>query len=201
MPGNGAKGMTEPTEVAAWRTAQRKRLLLERMAIPAGEREDLTLGITQQLEDVIGDPAGLVISAYWPFKGEPDLKPMLKRLRERGAIIALPVVIAKAQPLIFRAWNSGDKLARGVWNIPFPANGPEVEPDVAMAPVVGFDRACFRLGYGGGFFDRTMAALPKIPRFYGVGYSQQEVPTIFPQDHDIAMHAVVTDADVVLPDQ
>jgi len=193
--------MTEPTEVAAWRTAQRKRLLLERMAIPAGEREDLTLGITQQLEDVIGDPAGLVISAYWPFKGEPDLKPMLKRLRERGAIIALPVVIAKAQPLIFRAWNSGDKLARGVWNIPFPANGPEVEPDVAMAPVVGFDRACFRLGYGGGFFDRTMAALPKIPRFYGVGYSQQEVPTIFPQDHDIAMHAVVTDADVVLPDQ
>jgi len=201
VPGNGAKGMTEPTEVAAWRTAQRKRLLLERMAIPAGEREDLTLGITQQLEDVIGDPAGLVISAYWPFKGEPDLKPMLKRLRERGAIIALPVVIAKAQPLIFRAWNSGDKLARGVWNIPFPANGPEVEPDVAMAPVVGFDRACFRLGYGGGFFDRTMAALPKIPRFYGVGYSQQEVPTIFPQDHDIAMHAVVTDADVVLPDQ
>ena len=193
--------MTEPTEVAAWRTAQRKRLLLERMAIPAGEREDLTLGITQQLEDVIGDPAGLVISAYWPFKGEPDLKPMLKRLRERGAIIALPVVIAKAQPLIFRAWNSGDKLARGVWNIPFSANGPEVEPDVAMAPVVGFDRACFRLGYGGGFFDRTMAALPKIPRFYGVGYSQQEVPTIFPQDHDIAMHAVVTDADVVLPDQ
>ena len=193
--------MTEPTEVAAWRTAQRKRLLLERMAIPAGEREDLTLGITQQLEDVIGDPAGLVISAYWPFKGEPDLKPMLKRLRERGAIIALPVVIAKAQPLIFRAWNSGDKLARGVWNIPFPANGPEVEPDVAMAPVVGFDRACFRLGYGGGFFDRSMAALPKIPRFYGVGYSQQEVPTIFPQDHDIAMHAVVTDADVVLPDQ
>ena len=82
--------MTEPTDIAAWRTAQRKRLLLERMAIPAGEREELTLGITQQLEDVIGDPAGLVISAYWPFKGEPDLKPMLKRLRERGAIIALP---------------------------------------------------------------------------------------------------------------
>jgi len=192
--------MIEPTNIAAWRTAQRKRLLLERMEIPAGERDELTLGITRQLEDVIGDTAGLVISAYWPFKGEPDLKPMLKRLRERGAIIALPVVVAKAQPLIFRAWNSGDKLARGVWNIPFPADGPEVVPDIAIAPVVGFDRACFRLGYGGGFFDRTLAALAKKPRFYGVGYSQQEVSTIFPQGHDIAMHAVVTESEVVLPD-
>ena len=191
--------MTEPTDIAAWRTAERKRLLLERMEIPAGEREELTLGITRQLEDVIGDPAGLVISAYWPFKGEPDLKPMLKRLRELGAIIALPVVVAKAQPLIFRAWNSGDKLARGVWNIPFPAEGPEVIPDIAIAPVVGFDRACFRLGYGGGFFDRTMAALAKKPKFYGVGYSQQGVPTIFPQGHDIAMQAVVTEAEVAMP--
>jgi len=194
---SGASALPEPDNIAAWRTAERKRLLQARLELPADDRDDLTLGIARLLEGLIGDPAGLVISAYWPFRGEPDLKPMLKRLRDRGAVIALPVVVKKAEPLIFRAWKSGDKLARGVWNIPFPAEGPEVVPDIAIAPVVGLDRACFRLGYGGGFFDRTMAALTRKPRLYGVGYSQQEIPTIYPQAHDIPMLAVVTEAEVV----
>ena len=191
--------MNEPQDLQAWRKAERTRLLQARMDIPRDERDELTARIAARLEELIGDPAGLVVSAYWPFRGEPDLKPMLARLRERGATTALPVVVKKAHPLAFRAWKSGDKLERGVWNIPFPAGGEEVAPDVAIAPVVGFDRSCYRLGYGGGFFDRTMAALSRQPRFFGVGYALQEIPTIFPQDHDIAMQAVVTEAGVVRP--
>ena len=191
--------MERPNDIAAWRKGERKRLIEARMAQSPADREAFAARIIRQLEELIGDPAGLVISAYWPFRGEPDLKPLLKSLRAQGAITALPVVIAKASPLIFRGCQSGDKLERGVWNIPFPADGPDLVPDVAIAPVVGFDRSCFRLGYGGGFFDRTMASLPRMPRFFGVGCAFQEIPSIHPQPHDIAMHAVVTEAAIVRP--
>jgi 5,10-methenyltetrahydrofolate synthetase len=120
-------------------------------------------------------------------------------LRDRGATTALPVVVKKAHPLVFRAWQSGDKIERGVWNIPIPAEGVEVVPDVAIAPVVGFDRACYRLGYGGGFFDRTLASLPRMPRVFGVGYAMQEIATIHPQPHDLPMSAVVTELETVRP--
>jgi len=182
-----------------WRKAERKRLIEQRMTLRAEERAALTERIADRLEELIGDPAGLVISAYWPFRGEPDLKPLLARLRERGAVTALPVVVQEAHPLEFRAWQSGDKLDRGVWNIPIPAEGRVVIPDVAIAPVVGFDRQCYRLGYGGGFFDRTMASLGGKPRLYGVGYADQEIATIHPQAYDVPMLAVCTERETVMP--
>lgn len=183
-----------------WRKAERERLLAARMAIPAAERAILGEQIAAHLEELIGDPAGLVISAYWPFKGEPDLKPLLARLAARGARTALPLVVKKAHPLIFREWKSGDRIERGVWNIPIPADGVEVVPDIAIAPVVGYDPQCYRLGYGGGFFDRTLAAIrPRPIRLFGVGYTSQAIPTIHPQAYDIAMDAVVTEAGVVRP--
>ncbi|KPL67011.1 5-formyltetrahydrofolate cyclo-ligase [Erythrobacter sp. SG61-1L] len=188
---DGAGGLND------WRKAERERLIALRMAIPASDRAELGERIAAYLEALIGDPAGLVVSAYWPFRGEPDLKPMLARLRERGAITALPVVVKKAHPLVFRQWQSGNRLERGVWNIPIPADGAEVVPDIAIAPVVGFDPLCYRLGYGGGFFDRTLAALlPHKPRLFGVGYNVQAIPTIYPQTYDIPMDAVVTEVGV-----
>ena len=193
---------TAETELRQWRKAERKRLIDQRMLLRAAEREALTERIAARLEALIGDPAGLVVSAYWPFRGEPDLKPLLARLRERGAITALPVVVQKAHPLEFRAWKSGDRIEHGVWKIPIPADGAVVIPDVAIAPVVGFDRQCYRLGYGGGFFDRTMASLTgdgNSPRLYGVGYAEQEIATIQPQEHDVPMLAVCTESETVLP--
>lgn len=186
-------------ELREWRKSERKRLIDQRMTLRAEERAALTERIAERLEALIGDPAGLVVSAYWPFRGEPDLKPLLARLREQGAITALPVVVQKAHPLEFRAWKSGDKLDRGVWNIPIPAQGEVVIPDVAIAPVVGFDRQCYRLGYGGGFFDRTLAAMEHLPLVIGVGYSLQSIATIHPQPHDIAMSMIVTETATHLP--
>ena len=80
---------------------------------------------------------------------------------ERGGTVALPVVVEKARPLIFRAYRPGDRLEKGVWNIPVPADGAAVTPDIVIAPLVGFDGGKFRLGYGGGFFDRTLAGSPQ----------------------------------------
>jgi 5-formyltetrahydrofolate cyclo-ligase len=180
-------------EVMRWRKGERERLIKERLAIPSGIRRQHGEQIADNLEQIIGAVAGLTISAYWPFRGEPDLRRLLKRIAARGGRTALPVVIGRGQPLVFRAWAPGEPLERGVWNIPVPQKDAEiVGPDVVIAPVVGFDPACYRLGYGGGFFDRTLAAM-KMPRVFGVGYNQAAIATIYPQPHDIPMDLVVTE--------
>jgi 5,10-methenyltetrahydrofolate synthetase len=104
------------------------------------------------------------------------------------------VVIRKGWPLEFRRWRPGEALERGFWNIPVPANGPAVLPDVLVAPLVGFDGEHYRLGYGGGFYDRTIAAAQNHPQVIGVGFEHCRLPTIYPQPHDIRMDAIVTDA-------
>ncbi|MGB5066887.1 MAG: 5-formyltetrahydrofolate cyclo-ligase, partial [Albidovulum sp.] len=112
-----------------------------------------------------------------------------------GARFCLPVVVKKAAPLIFRDWSEDDALERGVWNIPIPpASAAEVIPDVVISPVVGFDAQNYRLGYGGGFYDRTLAGLRNLghkPRVIGVGFELQRIATIFPQPYDIALDEAV----------
>ena len=184
-------------DIASWRRSERERLIAQRLALGASTRADHTERISRHLDTLIGDPAGLVVSAYWPFRGEPNLLAWLKTLSDRGAQTALPVVIAKKSPLVFRLWREGDQLVRGVWNIPIPADGSEVRPDIVIAPVVGFDASCYRLGYGGGFFDRTLAALPQSTIAIGVGYSQASMPTIHPQTFDIPMRHVATEGRIL----
>ena len=123
----------------------------------------------------------------------------MERLAERGGSCALPIVIEKNAPLVFRIWGKGDKLVSGVWNIPVPADGAEVVPDIVIAPVVGFDPLCYRLGYGGGFFDRTLESFGTKVRILGVGYAQSAISTIYPQPHDIPMDAIVTERETVHP--
>jgi 5,10-methenyltetrahydrofolate synthetase len=181
-----------PEQVALWRKAERNRLIRKRQGIATDQRRHWDTNIIAALEQVIGHVEGLVISAYWPFRGEPDLRPLMANLIGKGARTALPVVVAKGQPLLFRLWKAGDRLDRGVWNIPIPADGEPALPDIVIAPLVGFDRMGYRLGYGGGFFDRTLARLGDAVRAIGVGYSKAEIPTIYPQPHDIAMEIIVT---------
>jgi 5,10-methenyltetrahydrofolate synthetase len=179
-------------EVMAWRRALRPRLIAERRARDPVLRRDEDRRIAARLDQLIGDPAGRVVSLYWPFRAEPDLRGWAAGLRDRGATLALPVVIERARPLVFRAWAPGDALVPGIWNIPVPGEDRRVTPDVVIAPVVGFDPRGFRLGYGGGYFDRTLAILPGAWRAFGVGYGFQRLPTIHPQPHDIPLHAIVT---------
>ena len=187
------------TDVDRWRTAERERLIAARLKVPAETRAGWAEAIAAGVLAEIGDVEGRVISAYWPFRGEPDLRPFLEEVARRGGRTALPVVVEKGRPLAFHLWQAGEALARGVWNIPVPAEQRPCMPDVVIAPVVGFDPACYRLGYGGGFFDRTLASLSARPRVIGVGYGAARVLTIYPQVHDIPMDLIVTEAGTVRP--
>ena len=180
-------------EIARWRKAERARLLENRLSILPDERKALSERIAAKLDTVIGDVEGRLVSLYWPFRGEPDLRGWMAAIIQRGGWIALPVVIRKGWPLEFRAWRPGEPLQRGLWNILVPSHGPAVWPSVVIAPLVGFDQSKYRLGYGGGFFDRTLAVMPRKPLVIGVGFAESRVATIHPQPHDIPMDTIVTE--------
>lgn len=191
----GLPGATDPVQtrdVARWRKAERTRLLGERAALSVQARRDAARAVAGRLDKMLGNVGGLVISAWWPIRSELDLRFWLAGLAARGATAALPLVTEKARPLRFRVWTPQTVMERGFWNIPVPATGDWITPDIALAPLVGFDAAGYRLGYGGGYFDRTLAANPAT-RPIGIGLAAARLPTIFPQWHDIAMTAIVTE--------
>lgn len=183
-------------EVARWRRAERQRQIDERLGIDPALRREHSARIVTLLQATLGDVRGLTVSMYWPIRGEPDLRGLADAVIGAGGRCALPVVEQRASPLTFRAWSPGDRLERGFWGIPVPCAGAEVTPDILIAPVVAFDREGFRLGYGGGYFDRTLAALQPRRRVLGVGYAASEIETIHPQPHDVPMDAVVTETGV-----
>ena len=187
------------TDVNRWRKNERERLIAARLAVPAETRAVQGEAIAAHVLAEIGAPEGRIVSAYWPFRGEPDFRPLLAEIVARGGRTALPVVVEKGRPLEFHLWQAGDALGRGVWNIPVPAAHRPCLPDIVIAPVVGYDPACYRLGYGGGFFDRTLAAMAKKPRVIGIGYSAARLSTIYPQMHDIPMDLIVTEAGILRP--
>ena len=174
-------------DVARWRKAERLRLIALRCAIPAEDRALVTAAIARKLDEMISVRSNEIVSAYWPIRAEPDLRSWMRAACLRGLCIALPVAVKLAQPMIFREWRPDSAMARGLWRIPYPAEGREVSPTTVLAPLVGFDSACYRLGYGGGFFDRTLATMARRPVVMGVGYPQLRISTIYPQCHDIPM--------------
>jgi 5,10-methenyltetrahydrofolate synthetase len=182
---------------AEWRRETRARLIDARMAVRADARARVAAEVATTLERVVRPEPGLTIGVYWPFRGELDLRGWMADAHGAGACVALPVVVEKAAPLEFRAWSPGCAMARGVWNIPVPAEGPPVTPDVVIAPLVGFDGGCYRLGYGGGFYDRTLAAMDPRPLVVGVGMEIAAMPTIRPQPFDIPMDVIVTGPEAV----
>ena len=179
-------------DVARWRKAERSRLIALRCALPAEDRALHTAAIVRQLDEMIAAGSNEIVSTYWPIRGEPDLRSWMRAACLRGLRIALPVAVELGKPLTFREWRPDAAMARGLWKIPYPATGPEVSPTTVLAPLVGFDSTCYRLGYGGGFFDRTLAAMSRKPVAIGLGFPQLRIPTIFPQRHDIPMDWIVT---------
>jgi 5-formyltetrahydrofolate cyclo-ligase len=180
-------------EVKVWRRTERERLIAERMAAPAAMRREWGERIAATLWEMLAGLPG-PLGVYWPFRGEFDPRPLIEAEVARGRVIALPVVIDKKGPLEYRAWKPGEPLVAGVWDIPVPESRQIAVPGTVLAPLVGFDPACYRLGYGGGYFDRTLAALRPRPLAIGVGFAFQEIATIHPQDFDIPMDMVITEA-------
>lgn len=180
-------------EIMAWRKSERARLIEARLALPAAWRAEASTRLIEKLSRLVGDVRGKAISLYWPLKGEPDLRPWMREINEAGGQALLPVVAAPKTPLVFKPWRHGEALEKGVWNIPVPVTTETAVPDICLAPVVGFDPRNYRLGYGGGFFDRTLAGLERKPMVIGIGYAMQAIDTIYPFDHDIPMDVIVTE--------
>lgn len=185
-----------PPELSAWRKSERTRLLLERSALSEETLAGLRSRIDIHIERTFPDLVHGVLAFCWPYKNEYDVRHLAAALRRRGATTAMPVVVAPKTPLIFREWHPGVKLADGPLGIPYPVDSREVRPDHVLLPMLGWDAQGYRLGYGGGFFDRTLASLARRPRVIGLAYEQAYMQTIQPQPHDIPVDFVVTERGV-----
>jgi len=183
-------------DINAWRKAQRATWISWRCAVPAAQRDTWGLRMTALLQALVAEPQGMVIGFCWPFKAEFDARFAVRHWRGQGAIAALPEVTGKGQPLRFRQWWPGAPMTTGVYDIPLPDGTAEVWPDIAIVPMNACDDLGYRLGYGGGYFDRTLAALERRVIAIGVTHEACRVPTIHPQTHDIAMDFVVTEAGI-----
>jgi 5-formyltetrahydrofolate cyclo-ligase len=183
----------EASEVRNWRRAERQRLLALRLARAPAQRRAADEAIAERLRPLLAGRPG-VIGVYWPFRGEFDPRPLIAQLIAAGGRAALPVVVDKKGPLEYRAWRPGEPLVAGVWDIPVPERREIAVPQAVLAPLVGFDRSCYRLGYGGGYFDRTLAAAEPRPQAIGVGFEFSLIETIHPQLFDIPMDLIVTES-------
>ena len=161
--------------------------------MPVAEHREKTAAITHQLVAGFELLSRCVVGYCWPFKGEPDPRFAVRHFRDRGAISALPVVTAKHSALEFREWWPGVATSRGVFDLPVPEGTALLRPDALLVPPVGFDEYGFRLGYGGGYFDRTLASIRPQPLAVAVAFEMCRMPTIHPQSYDVPMDFIVTE--------
>ena len=188
-------------DIKRWRKAERARLIETRRALPLEERQRVGAAIAEklaELPELSGAPCR--IGFYWPIRGEPDMRPFVRMLLEKGFKAALPVVVERNAPLEFYRWTAESKMTRqNVWGIPIPAVRDVVVPDVCLVPLVGTD-GTYRLGYGGGYYDRTLASFERKPFAIGLGYEFAWLETIYPQPHDVPMDVIVTEERLVRRD-
>ena len=182
-----------PDDIKQWRKSARAELLAKRAAIPEQVRQQNNATLTTLL--VAGFPMlqRMAIGFYWPFLGEFDPRFAIRRFREGGAVAALPVVIEKRAPLQFREWWPGVATSKGVFDLPVPEGTRVVVPQALLIPPVGFDARGYRLGYGGGYFDRTLAEMTPQPLKIGVAFEISRLESIHPQAYDIPLDFFVTE--------
>jgi 5-formyltetrahydrofolate cyclo-ligase len=174
------------------RTTLRKNLLALRHNTDAILRRQWDQAIAQNLIDWCERHRPASLGLFWPIQAEPDLREIYPELQKMGIQLALPLVLSKQQPLIFLEWKTGDVMDRDDYGIPVPQQRERsLMPDVLLIPCVGFNREKFRMGYGGGYYDRTLARQPR-PAAIGIAYAQAQAD--FPaQSHDIAMDHIMTE--------
>jgi 5-formyltetrahydrofolate cyclo-ligase len=185
--------MVEPNEDnTAWRRALRREMVARRSALGETEHAGLSARIVEHVLAAL--PVPQVLAFCWPIKHEPDVRGIVARWGTLGTRVALPVVIAENAPLAFRVWTAEAPLEPDRYGIPTPVSGDYVRPDLILLPLNGFDAAGYRLGYGGGYFDRTLAALSPRPLAVGVGFEINRLDSIRPERHDQRLDWVVTEA-------
>jgi 5-formyltetrahydrofolate cyclo-ligase len=187
-------GSRDWEEIRRWRTTVRRGLIARRQALDDAARTARSERALRRLRATVDLRRFPTLGLYWPVRGEIDIRELALAHHASGGCVALPVIATESAPVQFWRWEPGAPLAQGRWNIPVPARREVVTPDALIAPLVGFDSQRFRLGYGSGYYDRTLAAARPRPFCVGLGYELGRLDSILPQPHDIAMDLIVTDA-------
>ena len=191
--------MSAPTIIDELKATLRQEARARRDALPAETRAAVAQAIAAR-PFPIAVAAGVIMSGFMPLKSEINPLPLMRRLAEGGARLALPVVAGKGKPLTMRAYAFGDRLAAGVWGIREPKpDAPEVFPDILLVPLLAFDRRGHRLGYGAGYYDMTITALRarKTVVAVGIAYAAQEVAEVPTTPRDARLDLVLTENEVI----
>ena len=180
----------------------RKDATKARRAAHDAAKDHAALALASQAFPVSAKAGASTVSAFFPYQSEIDTRLLLGKLAGEGWRTCLPIVIAQGRPLVFRRWAPGEPTVPGIWNIPRPTDEAEiVEPDVLMVPMLAFDRQGYRLGYGGGFYDRTLESLRKSGPVTAIGlaYACQQLDLIPAEPTDQPLDLIVTDDGVLTP--
>ncbi len=176
-----------------WRKRQRANLIKHREAISKHEYHQWSKTITTSLKTGFPSLNKSCIGLYWPIRGEYDPRPASNYFCRNGATLALPEVINKHKPLCFRKWWQEAPMRSGAYQVPTPDNTEQMTIDTIIIPMLGFDQQGYRLGYGSGYFDRTLATIKPYPLVIGVAFEISRLDSVYPQSHDIQMNFILTE--------
>ena len=200
----GPKPGLRPEEALAARAGRRQALrrqgIERRMALPPPTHAALSTRVCALIQQHFPELAGMHVAFCWPYKNEPDLRPLMQSWLAEGNpgyAALLPVVIDADRALAFRAWTPTSPMHTDRYGIPTPTSGDFLTPEALLIPVNVFDTRGYRIGYGGGYFDRTLASLRPRPIAIGVGFELARVDSIDPEEHDEPLAAIVTEAGVL----
>jgi 5-formyltetrahydrofolate cyclo-ligase len=191
--------MSDLTEIAQKKAALRNVALALRDALPAAERQSAAAAIAARLFPLVITPS-TVVSGFMPMKTEINPLPLLRKLADAGAQLALPCIAGRGKPLTMCTWQFGGPLKIGQWGIREPTtDAPEVAPDILIVPLACFDRQGHRIGYGAGYYDMTINALraKKKAIAIGIGFAVQEIPKVPATERDARLDLVLTEREVI----
>lgn len=198
----GIEDLSSDEARLAYRRRLRRESVEKRQALPPEMHAQFSSVICGYLRTAFPQLARKRVAYCWPVKNEPDLRPLMASWLAQnlqGFAALLPVVVGSERPLAFRAWTPRSPLVPDAYGIPTPEDGEFLVPDALLLPTNAFDAAGYRIGYGGGFFDRTLASLQPRPLAIGVGFELARVESIAPMVHDVPLDAMVTEAGVFYP--
>lgn len=191
--------MDQATNIAQQKSTLRAAALARRDAMPAAERQAAAEALAARGLPITVEP-GAIVSGFMPMKTEINPLPLLRKLAGAGAKLALPCIDGRGKPLIMRAYQFGDAFKSGQWGIrePMP-DAPEVKPDILLVPLACFDRSGQRIGYGAGYYDRTIAGLRALKKItaIGVAFAIQEIPQVPATERDERLDFVLTEKEII----
>jgi 5-formyltetrahydrofolate cyclo-ligase len=190
-------GIGHEGQLITWRKQKRSNLLELRASNSEEQRLRSSEVVLDRVNSIFQSHGTRIAGFYWPFRGEMEVLPLVHRFLAEGGTVALPMVVGRSQPLTFRLWSPGNRTDTGVFGIPYPSDPHVVVPDTLVVPLVGYDDGCYRLGYGGGYYDRTLAAAETKPLCIGIGFASLRLETIWPQQYDVPMDYIVTEAETI----